>query len=146
MKGVLDWETLQAYDRDDVYCINQGHSIIMKIIPENPHYAFEYFQCPTCKRQINHKQIVDAFIEVEKALEEEFNIAIQFYNGTLLIESLEFVGDTRNTMRPKLLSGQRIEEYKLLFKKEMEKLLTIKLDALVDLWPKSTNPKRKTNI
>ena len=95
----------------EVYCAD-GHSIRMEVFPENPYHLFQYFPCPSCKRRVDGEQIVDAFIEVQKALEDTFNISILFYNGTLLFESLEFVGPTRGTKRQKLLTPEQIEHYK----------------------------------
>lgn len=132
---ILDWQTMQAYGKDDVYCTN-GHSAKMLAMPQNPYFPFTHFLCTKCKRKISIEDICTAFQTVQIALEEEFNISILFFNGTLLMESLEFVGTERNRMRPKLLGHERIDHLKQLFKKQMEKLLQVRLLALTDLFQK----------
>jgi hypothetical protein len=131
----LIWEDMQAYGKGDVYCTN-GHSTQMRAMPDNPYFQFTYFLCEKCKRKVTIEDICISFQTVQEALEHEFNISITFYNGTLLIESLDFVGDTRNRMKPKLLRYETIDHYKQLFKKQMEKLLQVRLLELRDLWQK----------
>jgi hypothetical protein len=131
---LIDWEQMHAYSHRDIFCARC--SISMVVLPQDPTTNWEYLQCHKCNKQISKDTIIDAFQAVEQLIEQELNVAIQLFNGILLVESIEFIGTKRRLMRPKLLSPHEIETVKDMFTHLMKKQLEVAMDDVIDLWQK----------
>ena len=132
-----------------LYCTKDHQQSRMNTLPLNPFAPITHHECKQCHRTLTIEQIIDAFIEIEIDLEQDLHISILFYAGfedwynkgqyvlyspQLIIESEEFLGETRRDAQRKQISPDLIAEIKLLFQEKIEARLEIYLTQLRDLW------------
>src|SRR6266702_2348194 len=122
-----------------LYCTKGHNQSRMNTYLLNPLAPITHHECKKGQRIITINEIIDAFLEIEKNLEQDLNISILFYAGyedwynkgqyvlyspNLIITSNEFCDTRRNATR-KQIPLDLIEEIKLLIEEKIEERLEI---------------------
>ncbi|MGB7952961.1 MAG: hypothetical protein WCF23_03190 [Candidatus Nitrosopolaris sp.] len=99
-----------------------------------------FYDCTkSCKRKLFCSEIVDAFIEAQIKVEEELEVSIMAFpmdnkEIRIEIESIEYVGESRNKSTLKILTQYQKNEIQDLLLDYIESILSITVEDFSDLW------------